>query len=159
MNSENPILQRLLDLMRAKGVSEYRVTKELHMSGSSFADWKKGKASPGVEALSKMAPYFGVSLDYLITGHDYVAPDAAERNEEAAPEPEPSKPKEFSNPMDEELLAKFHRLPVEYQGKVMSYLDGMLAVLPQMQMSSQVQPVQQETLPVDQIEDGGRMLA
>lgn len=37
---------------------------------------------------------------------------------------------EFSNPVDTELLNKFHRLSAEYQGKVLSYIDGMLAVLP-----------------------------
>ena len=167
----NPILQRLFDLMAEKGVNAKQVTDTLHMSGSSFTDWKKGRASPGVEALSKLAPYFNVSLDYLITGHEFAFTDEAKprkdpRSEEPSDSPEPAKEsesancQEVSNPMDVELLAKYHRLPPEYQGKVMSYLDGMLAVLPQLQAASRPQPVvQPETLPVNRIEESGRMPA
>ena len=119
----NPILQRLFDLMAERGVNAKRVTEDLRMSSSSFTDWKKGKASPGVEALSKMAPYFGVSLDYLITGHEYDPPEGATPRKTPPEQEELSIQKEPSNPVEKELLAKYRRLPAEYKGNVMAYLD------------------------------------
>ena len=142
----NPILQRLYDLMAERGTNAKQVTEALHISASSFTDWKKGKASPGVEALSKMAPFFGVSLDYLITGHEY---EPAEGTREAAPlpkEPETSNEKEISNPLEDELLSKFRRLPLECQGSVMSYMDGMQAALSRQALLSQTAVQQQVPL-------------
>ena len=125
----NPILKRLYDLMAERGTNAKQVTEALHMSASSFTDWKKGKASPGVEALSKMAPYFGVSLDYLITGHEYEPADGAREAAQPPEVPEDSNEQEVSNPMEDALLSKFRRLPLECQGSVLAYLDGMQAAL------------------------------
>ena len=68
---ENPILQRLLDIMAERSLTAKKVTEDCNMSASSFTDWKKGKASPGVEAISKLSAYFDVSTDYLIKGVEY----------------------------------------------------------------------------------------
>lgn len=133
----NPILQRLYNLMAERGVNAKQVTEALHMSASSFTDWKKGKASPGVEALSKLAPYFGVSLDYLITGHEYEPAEGARETSPLPTEPETSNEKEASNPLEDELLSKFRRLPLECQGSVMSYMDGMQAALSRQMLLSQ----------------------
>ena len=106
----NPILERLYALMKERGVNAKQVTTELKMSGSSFTDWKNGKGSPRVEALSKLAPYFGVSLDYLITGKESSAPSRKEAREHA-------------------FLDKFRLLPPVCRERVVTYMDGMLAVL------------------------------
>lgn len=174
----NPILQRLYDLMSERGVNAKQVTEALHMSSSSFTDWKKGKASPGVEALSKMAPYFGVSLDYLITGHEYEPAEGwkpPEKKDERLDEADASNQKEDSNPIEDELLAKYRRLPSDYRGNVMAYLDGMLSVLallpqapvqPQQASRPELKPVSarsqsaiEKTLSETRIEEDGRKLA
>jgi transcriptional regulator with XRE-family HTH domain len=115
----NPILDRLFALMEERGIKAKQVTTDLNLSNSSFTDWRKGKGSPGVEALTKMAEYFGVSLDYLILGKesesDFMTSQRA---------------LDFSSSIDAELIRKFNQLPAEYQSKVLSYIDGMLAVLP-----------------------------
>ena len=141
----NPILQRLLDIMAERSLTAKKVTEDCNMSASSFTDWKKGKASPGVEAISKLSDYFHVSTDYLIKGREFEPDPAPVEREEAgseAGEPDDeteseilpiavsSNFMEFSKPIDNEMLSKFRRLPPEYQGKVLSYIDGMLAVLP-----------------------------
>ena len=116
----SPILERIYGLMAERRMNAKYVSETLHLSNSSFTDWKKGKGNPNVEALTKMAEFFGVSLDYLILGK----------------EPSPALPShlpddlDFSSQLDRDLYDKFHRLPAEFQGKVMAYLDGMLAVLP-----------------------------
>ena len=106
----NPILERLYALMEKRGVKAGHVTRELKLSSSAFTDWKKGKCSPGVEALSKLAPYFGVSLDYLITGKESEAPPREELRERA-------------------FLDKLRLLPPVYREKVATYMDGMMIVL------------------------------
>ena len=106
----NPILERLFALMEERGVNARQVTTELKMSSSSFTDWKNGKASPGVEALSKLAPYFGVSLDYLITGKESSAPSRKEARERA-------------------FLDKLRLLPSDCRERIGTYMDGMLAAL------------------------------
>ena len=106
----NPIFERLCALMKERGVKASHVTKELKLSNSAFTDWKNGKCSPGVEALSKLAPYFGVSLDYLITGKESAAPSRAESRERA-------------------FLDKLRLLPPVYREKVATYMDGMMIVL------------------------------
>lgn len=128
----NPILQRLLDIMSEKGITAKKVTEDCNMSASSFTDWKKGKASPGVEAIAKLSDYFHVSTDYLIKGVEFEGdPKPADDSEaEVQATVQAANFMEFSNPVETELLAKFRRLPPECQGKAFSYIDGMLAVLP-----------------------------
>ncbi len=51
-----------------KGVTDYAVAKETGINPVTFADWKKGKSAPKTEKLLQIARYFGVTLDYLVTG-------------------------------------------------------------------------------------------
>lgn len=125
--NKDDILQRLYNLMSERGVNAKQVTTDLNMSASSFTDWKNGRASPKVEALCKLSGYFCVSLDYLITGKEFHATTDEPKDE---PEESSGAIMEFSNPIDAEMLNKFRRLPADCQGKVLSYIDGMLAVLP-----------------------------
>ena len=106
----NPIFERLCALMKERGVKASHVTKELKLSNSAFTDWKNGKCSPGVETLSKLAPYFGVSLDYLITGKESAAPSRVESRERA-------------------FLDKLRLLPPACMEHLATYMDEMLAAL------------------------------
>ncbi|MFR5684982.1 MAG: helix-turn-helix domain-containing protein, partial [Clostridia bacterium] len=44
------------------------VSKATGISKSTFSDWKSGRSKPKQEKLQKIADYFGVSVDYLMTG-------------------------------------------------------------------------------------------
>lgn len=57
-------------LMKEKGVSAYRVGKDCGIPQSSMSDWKTGKGHPKADRLQKIADYFNVSIDYLLTGKD-----------------------------------------------------------------------------------------
>lgn len=67
-----------LKLLTEKGVTAYKVGKETGIASSTFTDWKTGRSVPKQEKLQKIADYFGVSLDYLMTGSDkkYSSEDA-----------------------------------------------------------------------------------
>lgn len=59
-----------LKLLKQKGVTAYKVGKETGIAGSTFSDWKSGRSVPKQEKLQKIADYFGVTVDYLMTGEN-----------------------------------------------------------------------------------------
>ena len=57
---------RLSILMGQKDISARQITIDCKLNHSAITDWKSGKAKPSAEALSKLADYFDVSVDYLL---------------------------------------------------------------------------------------------
>lgn len=51
-----------------RGVSAYQVCKECGLQQSQISNWKAGRYSPKIDKLKRIADYFGVTLDYLMTG-------------------------------------------------------------------------------------------
>ena len=54
------------ELCHKKGVSPTRATVEIGLSRTIGTKWKTTGATPQGETLSKIASYFGVSVDYLL---------------------------------------------------------------------------------------------
>lgn len=48
-----------------KGAKDADVAKATGITKSTFSDWKSGRSNPKGEKLSKIASYFGVSVEYL----------------------------------------------------------------------------------------------
>lgn len=57
-------------LLQKFGVTAYKVSKATGISQSSLSDWKLGKVTPKTDNMKKIADYFGVSLEYLMTGEE-----------------------------------------------------------------------------------------
>ena len=57
-------------LLKKYGVSAYKVAKETGVTQSTLSDWKRGRSTPKSENMKKLADYFGVSIDYLMTGKE-----------------------------------------------------------------------------------------
>ena len=57
-----------------KGVSCKKATEEIGLSNSIATKWKKTGATPGGETLQKIADYFGVTIDYLLSKETEKAP-------------------------------------------------------------------------------------
>ncbi len=53
-------------LLKARGATVYRVSKETGIAASTFTDWKNGRSSPKAEKLLRIAAFFGVSLDDML---------------------------------------------------------------------------------------------
>ena len=60
--------QRYVMLRDKKGVTDYQVAKETGITKSTFTDWKNGRSTPKFEKITKIAKYFGVSIDYFLNG-------------------------------------------------------------------------------------------
>lgn len=57
-------------LLQRYGVSAYKVSKATGVTQSTLSDWKRGRSTPKSENMKKIADYFGVSIDYLMTGKE-----------------------------------------------------------------------------------------
>ena len=55
-------------LLQKFGVTPYKVSKETGVSQSTLSDWKRGISTPKNDKLQKIADYFGVSVEFLMTG-------------------------------------------------------------------------------------------
>lgn len=72
-------------LLSKYGVTAYKVAKETGITTATLSNWKQGKYTPKQDKLQKIADYFGVSLEYLMTGKEDVvkekAPELTARDE------------------------------------------------------------------------------
>ena len=55
-------------LCEKQGVSVTRATVEMGLSRTIGSKWKRTGATPNGETLNRIAEYFGVTTDYLLTG-------------------------------------------------------------------------------------------
>ncbi len=56
----------IFNLISSKKLSIAEVAKSTKISPVLFTQWKAGRQKPSTEALSKLADYFNVSVDYLL---------------------------------------------------------------------------------------------
>ena len=83
------------------------VVKKLSVAHGSITNWKKGTV-PNGKTLQKIADYFNVSVDYLLTGQ-----------KEKAPQDIP----EGLSELDAEIIKVFSTLPEEKKQQALSYLE------------------------------------
>ena len=60
--------KRLQEVMNEKGVTKYRVAKDLHMSATTLSNYLKSKTKPDVTKLEVMSRLLGVNRKWLLTG-------------------------------------------------------------------------------------------
>ncbi len=58
--------RRFSELLSARNISVYRISKDTGISPSTFTDWKNGRSVPKADKMRRIAEYFGVSLDTLL---------------------------------------------------------------------------------------------
>ena len=55
-------------LLKERGITAYKVAQDTGITTATLSSWKKGRYTPKREKLQKLADYFNVSLEYLMTG-------------------------------------------------------------------------------------------
>ena len=60
-----PFYDSLRAVMAEKGVTRYKLVKDLPIYDGYFTNWKKGK-SPNILTLIMLADYLDVTIDYLV---------------------------------------------------------------------------------------------
>ena len=64
-------------LLQKYGVTPYRVAKEAGVTQTALSNWKSGRSTPTTKTLQKIADYFGVTIDYLMTW--YISEESHEK--------------------------------------------------------------------------------
>ena len=95
--------ERIESLRKSKGLSQGKLEKQLVFSNGSISKWKN--STPKVERLQKLADFFGVSVEYLMTG-----------KEDEQKEKDNTDLKQKYREL-EELLRSDSMKPVRYDGK------------------------------------------
>lgn len=95
--------ENLLSLCSKNRISVTRAVSEMGFATSAPATWKRGKLPSG-RSLTKIAEYFGVTVDYLLDGED---------KEKAA--------QSGGENIDEEIIRLFAELSPQEQAALLDY--------------------------------------
>lgn len=96
-------------LCKENGVSAYKVGKETGISTSTLSNWKKGTYTPKQDKMQKIADYFNVPLEYLLTG---TMPVAIEESSEP-----------FISSFERELIEHYRSADPDIKKSVRKLLD------------------------------------
>lgn len=75
------LFERIEELRNSRCISQGKLEKELGFSNGSISKWKN--STPNPERLKKLADYFGVSVEYLMTGKEKEGGEAYYINDDA----------------------------------------------------------------------------
>ncbi|MCL2555436.1 MAG: transcriptional regulator [Firmicutes bacterium] len=64
-NNLPPFPKRLMDVLKERGITWYKVVKDTHINDSNMRNWRRGSL-PLVPMLVELADYIDVSIDYLV---------------------------------------------------------------------------------------------
>lgn len=76
------MFERIENLRKSAGLSQGKLEKELGFSNGSISKWKNSTPTP--DRLQKLADYFHVSLEYLMTGEEKEGGETYYLNEETS---------------------------------------------------------------------------
>ena len=108
-------------LLKMNGITEYRVAKETGVTTATLTSWKQGKYTPKPEKMQKIADYFGVSLEYLMTGKE---------PEDKEPQLKPRDEKDIKNILENtEQLLKQDGLMFDGQPASQEAIDSILSAM------------------------------
>lgn len=62
------VYERFCSLLEMHKIKAVEVSRATGISSTVFSEWKKGKARPKADKLQRIADYFNVTLEYLMTG-------------------------------------------------------------------------------------------
>ena len=69
------LAEQITYLRASAGMTQRKLAKELHVGPSAIGMYEQGRRTPSIEILIQMSNLFGVSLDYLLTGKEFSAPN------------------------------------------------------------------------------------
>lgn len=101
--------EQVLHLCNKKGITVFALIREMGMSKANGTYWKNGKI-PKFDTLKKVADYFNVTTDFLLTGND-------------TPAVQPPTNQQLFTAEDIELLLKIKNLPPTERKEVESFVQ------------------------------------
>ncbi|MFG6352555.1 MAG: helix-turn-helix domain-containing protein [Oscillospiraceae bacterium] len=61
----------LREIRKKKKLNQQRVALDLNITREALSHYENGRRDPSLAMLVKLSEYFDVSIDYLITGHEF----------------------------------------------------------------------------------------
>ena len=95
-------IERLLETLEKKGISQYKMCKDLQIGQSTISSWKKGKM-PTIDKLILIVQYLEISADYLLGLSDMELRELNQR--------------------EKEMLKNFNDLPEEEQIRFLGRIE------------------------------------
>ncbi|MDD5935000.1 MAG: helix-turn-helix transcriptional regulator [Clostridiales bacterium] len=83
-------------LCEMRGITPYKFCKEMEVNSSTISTWKKNNSMARPDLAKKVCDFFGVSLDYLMTGKE-----PEEKKPELTPKDERDIAKKLSATLDQ----------------------------------------------------------
>lgn len=77
----NELSERIEKLIYEKNISRTELARQIGTKESTVRNWSVRDSSPSVEAAYKVAQYFGVTVEWLVTGTDKEDSLSAEEKE------------------------------------------------------------------------------
>lgn len=68
--SSKEIVERIEYLIEANNIPKSDFLKEMGISSGNMGDWKSERSTPNIHKMVRVAEYFKVTLDWLVTGKD-----------------------------------------------------------------------------------------
>lgn len=76
------VYERIESLRKSRNISQGKIEKELGFSNGSWSKWKNSTPTP--ERLRKIAEYFGVTVDWIMSGEEKNGTESYYINDETA---------------------------------------------------------------------------
>ena len=61
----------LREIRKKKHLNQQRVAIDLNITREALSHYENGRRDPSLAMLVRLSEYFNVSIDYLITGHEF----------------------------------------------------------------------------------------
>ena len=65
-------MKGLKEIRKSKKLTQQKVALDLNVTRECLSYYENGKRQPSLELLVLMSKYFNVSIDYMITGKDFI---------------------------------------------------------------------------------------
>lgn len=75
-------IDRIYELMKLQGINAAQLSRNAGISNGLLTQWKKGLQKPSSKNLQKIADYFNVTVDYLLSGEEQKNSSAEEAEDE-----------------------------------------------------------------------------
>lgn len=75
---------QIIHLRKSIGLNQIQLAEKLHLSPSTIGMYEQGRRTPSIDVLIQMSRLFNVSLDYLLTGSEFI-PSSESANEDHLP--------------------------------------------------------------------------
>lgn len=108
-----PIIKRIEILLAVKEATKADFYKQTSVSSATYAQWNANQYKPSRKKLQAIAEYFGVTVDYLLTGEQKENPTSVAAD--------------GVDDLDKEALNIMHQLPPEKRAAGLAMLRGLLS--------------------------------